>query len=64
MFKVASYSNFKVPESWDVLVAIRLDSIAKIKKRKDFTHHKHIGKEFMLHCSILSHHVNPGFSFW
>ena len=64
MFKVASYLSFKVPDVWDVLVAKLLDSKAKIKKRKDFTHHKHVGKEFMLQWSILSHHVNPGFSFW
>ena len=64
MFKVASYLSFKVPDVWDVLVAKLLDSKAKNKKRKDFTHHKHARKEFMLQCSILSHHVNQGFSFW
>ena len=64
MFKAASYLSFKVPDVWDVLEAKLLDSKAKIKKRKNFTYYKHIGKEFMLQCSILSHHVNPGFSFW
>ena len=64
MFEDTSYLSFNVPDVWDVLVAKLLDSKAKIKKRKDFTHHKNIGKEFMLQCSILSHHVNPGFSFW
>ena len=63
MFKVASYLSFKAPDMQDVLVAKLLDSKAKTKKRKDFTHHKHVGKELMLQCSILSHHVNPGFSF-
>ena len=63
MFIVASYLIFKVSNAWDVLVAKRLDSKAKIKKKKDFMHHKHVGKEFMLQC-FLSHHVNPGFSFW
>ena len=48
MSKVASYLSFKVSDVWDVLVAKLLDSKAKIQKRKDFMHHKHIGKEFML----------------
>ena len=64
MFRVASCFSFKVPDVWDVLVAKLLDSKAKIKKRNVFTHHKHSGKEFILQCGILSHHVNPGFSFW
>ena len=64
MFKVASYLTFKVLDVWDVLAAKRLYSKVKIKKRKDFTHHKHIGKEFMLQCSVLLHHINPGFNFW
>ena len=64
MFKVASYLKFKVPDAWDVLVAKCLDSKAKIKKRKDFRHYKHMGKEFMLQSGILSHHINPGFRFW
>ena len=64
MLKVASYLSFQVSNVWDVLVAKLLDSKAKIKERKDFMHHKHVGKEFKLQCSILSHHVNAGFSFW
>ena len=55
MLKVASYLSFKVSDVWDVLVAKLLDSKAKIKKRKDFTHHKLVGKELMLQCSIFSH---------
>ena len=39
MFKVTSYLSFNVPDVRDVLVAKLLDSNAKIKKRKDFTHH-------------------------
>ena len=48
---------------WDVLVGKSLDSKAKIKKRKDFTHSKHMLKEFVLECSCLSHHVNPDLAF-
>ena len=64
MFKVASCLNLKVFDAWDVLVEKFLDSKAKIKKRKDFAHSKYMGKEFVLECIILSHHINPGFSFW
>ena len=52
MFKVASYLSSKVPDVSDVLAAKLLDSKAKIKKRKDFMHHKHIGKEFFHITSI------------
>ena len=64
MFKVASCLNLKVFDMWDVLVKKFLDSKTKIKKRKDFTRSKHMGKLFVLECIILSYHINPGFSFW
>ena len=63
MFKVASCLNLNVFDAWDVLVGKFLDSKAKIKKQKDFKHSKHMGKQFVLECIILSHHMNPGFSF-
>ena len=44
MLKVASYLRFKVPDVWDVLVSKLSNSEAKIKKKMDFTPHKHIEK--------------------
>ena len=55
MFKVASYLSFKVPDVWDVLVAKLLDSKAKNKKRKDFTHHKHMEKNSC--CNAAFFHI-------
>ena len=63
MFKVAICLNIKVSDARDVLVWKFLDSNTKIKKTKDFTHSKHMGQNFVLEYSILSHHISPEFSF-
>ena len=49
--------------AWNVLAGKFLDSKAKISKIEDFTLYKHMGKELMLECRIISYHINPGFSF-
>ena len=63
IFTVTSYLNLKVLDAWKVLAGKFLDSKAKISKIEDFTHYKHMGKELMLECRILSYYINPGFSF-